>query len=178
MDCEGPKTGGAVPSARLFRSARGAGLALLGTVAALGLVIAASLYSDRLWQPEQAADPEGQRTGSASRPEAKQQPSASPKAGPPTAAKTEGGEAEAALVKACDRDPTDAATRASLAELYLTTNRRLAEAAALAKKAAELQPTAPHFWLLARTCRQAGDVPAALAALDRAIELDPGNLLG
>jgi cytochrome c-type biogenesis protein CcmH/NrfG len=84
--------------------------------------------------------------------------------------------AEAALRQACQRAPKSAGPHAALAELYVKGKHKLADAAALARKAAEIEPTAPHFWLLASACRQSGDVPAARAAIEKAIELDPGNL--
>ncbi len=84
--------------------------------------------------------------------------------------------AETTFMQACQRAPKGAASRAALAELYVKTDRKVADAVSLARKATELSPTAGHYWLLATACRRHGDVPAALAALDRAIELDPGNL--
>jgi hypothetical protein len=50
------------------------------------------------------------------------------------------------------------------------------ESVAMARKAAELAPTAANYWLLASACRKYGDVASALAALDLAIKIDPGNL--
>jgi cytochrome c-type biogenesis protein CcmH/NrfG len=84
--------------------------------------------------------------------------------------------AEAAFLQACQRDPKKAASHAALAELYVKAEKKLSDAAALARKAAELEPSAAHYWLLATASRRHGDVPAALAALDKALELDPGNL--
>jgi tetratricopeptide (TPR) repeat protein len=84
--------------------------------------------------------------------------------------------AEGAFSQACQRDPKDAAAHAALAELYVKSGRKLAEAVSLARRAAELSPTADRYWLLAAACRCSGDVPGALAALDKAIDLDPGNL--
>jgi tetratricopeptide (TPR) repeat protein len=84
--------------------------------------------------------------------------------------------AEVWLAQACERDPKAAAGRAALAELYLKTGRKTTEAVTLARKAVELEPTAAYYWLLATACRRSGDLPAALAALDSAIKIDPGNL--
>lgn len=85
-------------------------------------------------------------------------------------------QAEAALVKACARDAKSAASRVALAGLYLKTKRKPADAVALAKQAAELQPTAQHYCMLAAACRQNGDRAAALAAMEKAVDLDAGNL--
>jgi tetratricopeptide (TPR) repeat protein len=45
----------------------------------------------------------------------------------------------------------------------------------LAQKAVALQPTGPYFETLAEVCFQSGDKAGALAAIDKAIELDPKN---
>ena len=47
---------------------------------------------------------------------------------------------------------------------------------ALAQKAVDLAPTAPHYVLLGQACYRNKDAAAALAAIERAIELDPGNV--
>jgi|GEM_PF-3395896 len=83
--------------------------------------------------------------------------------------------AEAVLAEASRRDPKNAESRAMLAELYLKADRKTAEAAALARQAAELSPKAEHYWLLSKACQRQGDLPAALAAIEKAVELDPGN---
>jgi tetratricopeptide (TPR) repeat protein len=85
-------------------------------------------------------------------------------------------QAEAALRKACARDAKSAASRVALVGLYLKTKRKPADAVALARQAAELQPTANNYWLLAAACRHNGDRAAALAAMEKAVDLDPGNL--
>ena len=63
----------------------------------------------------------------------------------------------------------------ALARLYLQLDRNFDEAKALAAKAAELRPVAPHFVLSAIACEKTGDLPGAAAALRRATELAPGN---
>jgi len=62
-----------------------------------------------------------------------------------------------------------------LAELYLDTNQKLSEAKTLAAKAVQLEPAAPQYSVLARACERTGDVPGALSAIQRAIELDPDS---
>ncbi|MGE4179887.1 MAG: tetratricopeptide repeat protein [Limisphaerales bacterium] len=64
-----------------------------------------------------------------------------------------------------------------LAELYLRANRHPAEAAALAQKAADLAPTAPHFHLLAAVLAENADLAGAVDAMKRAIALDPNRPL-
>ncbi len=54
-------------------------------------------------------------------------------------------------------------------------NQRLPEAEALARKLVELEPAATNYGLLGEVCAQAGDLPGARAALERAMQLDPGN---
>jgi tetratricopeptide (TPR) repeat protein len=64
---------------------------------------------------------------------------------------------------------------AALADLYLRTGRKLAEAVPLARKAVAFQPLAENYFLLARACAKAGDRAGTLTAISRAVELDPGN---
>ncbi len=84
--------------------------------------------------------------------------------------------AQAVLEEACRRDAQSAESRALLAELHLKADRKIDQAVALARQATELSPTAEHYWLLARACQRHGDVQAAVKALEKAVELDPGNL--
>jgi tetratricopeptide (TPR) repeat protein len=63
-----------------------------------------------------------------------------------------------------------------LAQLYIRTNRRLDEAKKIAKKAVELESTAENYFILGWTCQRTGDKQAALAAMQKAIELAPGNV--
>lgn len=63
----------------------------------------------------------------------------------------------------------------ALAELYLRSGRRTAEAVTLARKAVDLAPTATHFHLLAAVCAENHDRPGALEAIQRAIALEPGQ---
>ncbi len=64
---------------------------------------------------------------------------------------------------------------AALADLYLRTGRKPAEAAALARKAVARQPVAENYFVLARACAAAGDQAGTWTAISRAVELDPGN---
>ncbi|MGQ9575086.1 MAG: tetratricopeptide repeat protein [Thermoguttaceae bacterium] len=63
----------------------------------------------------------------------------------------------------------------SLAGLYLEMGRNLAEASTLARKAVQLEPVARNYFLLGAICHRTGDRSGALSALERAIQLDPGN---
>jgi tetratricopeptide (TPR) repeat protein len=83
--------------------------------------------------------------------------------------------AEAALRTACQRAPKEADPHATLAQLYLVTNRNLGEARRLAEKAVELEPTPGPYVVLAAVCERQNDLAAATAAMKRATELDPGN---
>jgi tetratricopeptide (TPR) repeat protein len=61
----------------------------------------------------------------------------------------------------------------ALAELYLRAKRQPAEAAALARKTIELEPSGPHYYLLAVACSRTGDRAGAVAAMKQAVALSP-----
>ena len=63
----------------------------------------------------------------------------------------------------------------ALAQLYLQNNCNLPEAKKLASRAVELEPAALNYFILAAACDKNTDREGALAALGRAIELDPDN---
>lgn len=84
--------------------------------------------------------------------------------------------AEATLQRLCGDFPRLAEAHALLAELRLQRGDQGAEAMTAARRAAELEPSPPHYWLLARACEAAGKLPEALAAMEKAVALDPGNL--
>jgi protein O-GlcNAc transferase len=63
----------------------------------------------------------------------------------------------------------------ALAELYLQTKSHLAEAKGLAQTAVALAPEPANFVLLSRTCAANGDRHGALAAINKAIELEPAS---
>jgi tetratricopeptide (TPR) repeat protein len=64
----------------------------------------------------------------------------------------------------------------ALAQLYLQLNRNLPEAKTLASRAVELAPEAPNYFILSAACDKNADRASALAAIKRAIELDPDNM--
>ena len=63
----------------------------------------------------------------------------------------------------------------ALADLEVRSNRNLSEALTLARKAAELEPTAPHFYLLAVAGVKNNDRAGALEAIKRAVAMAPGE---
>jgi tetratricopeptide (TPR) repeat protein len=83
--------------------------------------------------------------------------------------------AEATLRTVCQRDPKGGAGPAALAQLCLAAGRRLTEARKWAEKAVELEPAGPNYVVLAAVCEKQNDLPAALAAMKRATELDRDN---
>lgn len=84
-------------------------------------------------------------------------------------------EAEEAFQEARRLAPKRAAPYLALAQLYVQTGRGPAEVRQLAQKAAEVEPTAQNYAFLAVVCEQAGDLAAALGAIQRAVELDSAN---
>jgi len=83
--------------------------------------------------------------------------------------------AEEATRKGLELAPGLAVGYRSLVRILLLRNQRLPEAKALVRKLVELEPAAPNYGLLGEVCAQAGDLPGARAALERAMQLDPGN---
>jgi Flp pilus assembly protein TadD len=63
----------------------------------------------------------------------------------------------------------------SLATLLLLWGRNLPEARTLCQELVALEPTARNYALLAEACKRNEDIAGARAALERAMELDPGN---
>jgi tetratricopeptide (TPR) repeat protein len=63
----------------------------------------------------------------------------------------------------------------ALAELYLRANVKPAEARAMARRASELEPTGPHYYLLALACVKGDDRAGALEAIQKAVALSPGE---
>lgn len=63
----------------------------------------------------------------------------------------------------------------ALAELYLRSDRQAAEAKALARRLLELEPSGPNYYLLAFACVKNNDRAGALAAMEQAVTLSPGN---
>ncbi|NLS94304.1 MAG: tetratricopeptide repeat protein [Planctomycetaceae bacterium] len=66
---------------------------------------------------------------------------------------------------------------AGLAKLYLDGNKDAAEAQRSAQKAVDLAPIGGNFYLLGRAQLKGGNLKEALTALERALELERGNLI-
>lgn len=84
-------------------------------------------------------------------------------------------QAEAALRQYVELAPDQADACKTLADFYLQTGQKLAEALALARRAVALDPRAEHYYLLSQACAKTGDRPGTLTAINRALELDPNN---
>jgi tetratricopeptide (TPR) repeat protein len=84
-------------------------------------------------------------------------------------------EAEKALRGLCERLPRWSRPAAALAQLCLHTGRSPEETLRWAHKAVELEPVAAHYFLLGSVYDHGGDRARALAALRRAVELEPDN---
>ena len=84
-------------------------------------------------------------------------------------------EAEQAVRSAIDLEPKVPAGYRMLARLLMVQNVRLPEAKAWAAKLVALEPSAANCVLLAEACRRAGDLPGERAAVERALQLEPGN---
>ena len=61
----------------------------------------------------------------------------------------------------------------ALADLYLRANLRPGDARTMARRALELDPSGPHYYLLAVACLKNNDRAAALEAIEQAVTLDP-----
>ena len=83
--------------------------------------------------------------------------------------------AEQAMRKALAMTPKNADCLANLAGLYLSMDRNLPEAAALARMAVEQQPTAENCVLLSDACQRNKDLAGAIAAIQRAMKLEPAD---
>ena len=83
--------------------------------------------------------------------------------------------AERAFQKVSELAPQRPEGRLALVHLYLRSNRKLPEAAELARAVVELAPTPSNCVLLSAACNRNGDHAGAVSAIERAIELDPGN---
>lgn len=82
---------------------------------------------------------------------------------------------EATLKEIVERVPESAIGYTALVRLYLVSNRKLEEATELAQTAVELEPVASNYFLLSSVYQRTGDLERALAAIERAMELDPVN---
>ncbi|MCX8109479.1 MAG: tetratricopeptide repeat protein, partial [Verrucomicrobiae bacterium] len=84
-------------------------------------------------------------------------------------------EAEATFKKVIDLAPSNSEGYFALAQLYLQTNSRLPEALQLARRAVQLAPTPVNYYVLSRALASNGDRQTAIAAIEKACELDPTN---
>ncbi len=84
-------------------------------------------------------------------------------------------EAEAAFKKVIELAPDRPEGYFALAQFYLQANPRPAEALALARRAVSLAPSPVNYYVLSQACAINGDMPAAIAAIEKACALDPGN---
>jgi len=85
------------------------------------------------------------------------------------------GDAEEAFSKMITLAPRKSDGYRELARLYLKTGEKLPQARQLAGKAVVLEATAANYFVLGWACYAVGDTANALAAVKRAVELDPGN---
>jgi len=83
--------------------------------------------------------------------------------------------AAGAFQEVIDLAPQRAEGYCLLARLYLKIKQKLPEARTLAETAVRLEPSAANYFLLSEAHDKNGDRPSALAALERAIALDPDN---
>jgi len=84
-------------------------------------------------------------------------------------------DAEAAYKKVIEVAPERADGYRALAQLYLQTDRDPGQARSLAARAIQREPSALNYSVLAAACDRSGDRAGALAALEQAIKLEPGN---
>ena len=85
------------------------------------------------------------------------------------------GQAEQALRQAVTRFPNSGLAHAELAQLYLRTQTRPAEALTLMQTGVRLTPTANYYYLLTWAYDVNGDLKDALATIEKAIDLEPQN---
>jgi tetratricopeptide (TPR) repeat protein len=83
--------------------------------------------------------------------------------------------AEGLLKEAVGRFPEYALVHAELARFYLHTRTNLPAARLLAQRAAALDPSAAHLFVLGRACAATGDLEGALKAGEHALALEPNN---
>ncbi|MCH8218705.1 MAG: tetratricopeptide repeat protein [Planctomycetes bacterium] len=84
-------------------------------------------------------------------------------------------QAELAFERIVSLAPRQSYGYRELARLHLKTNNNLKQARAWAQQAVTLEPSAPNYYVLGLVCRRMGDAPAALQALQQALQRDPGN---
>lgn len=81
--------------------------------------------------------------------------------------------AEAAYRKVLELAPQWPEGYRALAELYVRANRNPAEARVLARRTVELEPSGPHYYLLAVASFKNNDRPGAIEAIKQAVALVP-----
>ncbi len=84
-------------------------------------------------------------------------------------------QAEQSLRQVTSVAPQRALGYAALAQLYLQWKGRTAEASTAAGEAVRREPTAANFVLLSAVRDRCGDTRGALDAIERALQLEPGN---
>jgi tetratricopeptide (TPR) repeat protein len=85
-------------------------------------------------------------------------------------------DAERAYQKVVNISPDRPDGYIAMVQLYLVTKRKLPEARELAAKAAKLKPNPQAYFLLAVVCSRSGDRASAVAAIERAMKMDPRNV--
>ena len=85
------------------------------------------------------------------------------------------GEAEAAFNTLIRLAPQMSDGCREMSRLYLKTGKKTPQARQLAEKTLALEANAANYFMLAWACCAAGDNAAALPAVKRALELEPGN---
>lgn len=88
---------------------------------------------------------------------------------------SDGEGAEAAFRKAVELAPDSPDGYLSLVEFFLQSRRKIAETPALAEKAVQRGPTVLAYMLLSAAREENKDRAGALAAVEQALKLDPGN---
>jgi tetratricopeptide (TPR) repeat protein len=83
--------------------------------------------------------------------------------------------AESLLKEAVGRFQENALVHAELARFYLHTRTNLPASQLLAQRAAALDPSAAHLFVLGRACAANGNLDGAAKAIEHAIALDPNN---
>ncbi len=86
-------------------------------------------------------------------------------------------DAENAFSRAAELAPDTPEPFVALAQLCIHENRDPQRAKKAAQTAVRLAPIAANYFLLATVCDRTGDMPGALTAIRRAMELEPGNPL-
>lgn len=86
-------------------------------------------------------------------------------------------QADQAFARAAELAPETGLGDAARADLRIQLRRDLDQAVHFARQAVRRQPSGDHYYLLSVACRATGDLPAARQAAQRAIELQPGDLL-